>query len=150
MDEFEKKLQTMHKPDVHSPTHQVQLKITLMNAKRSARVGVVLVVIPCLFLTGILLTHYLHLHFTAFKNMEDWMARKDNNAIIKAFIPLLLIGGPLVALAVNLLAILHFELKKEARELIVTIKIKWLNIIISLICLLILFCFFLYGVVENL
>ncbi len=150
MDEFEKKLQSMHKPEVHSPAHQVQLKITLLNAKRSARLGVVLVIVPCLFLTGIFLTHFLHLHFTAFNEVENWMARKDNNVFIKALIPMLLIGGPLMALALNLLSILHFELKKEVRELIVTIKLKWLNIIVSLICFLILFCFFLYGVAENL
>jgi lantibiotic transport system permease protein len=150
MDEFEKSLDSMHKPQVESPTHQVQLRLTLLNAKRSAGIGIVLVIIPCLFLLGIFFTHHLHISNNFFRDTEDWMARKDHSLVIKLLIPLLLIGAPLAALAMNLLAILHFELNQQLRELIVTIKIKWFNIIISLICLLIVLCFFLYGVAENL
>jgi hypothetical protein len=149
-DEFSKKLQKMHKPEIESPTHQVQLKITLLNAKRSAKIGFILVILPCLFLVAVLIKYFLHINLPSFSVLEEWMSKKDQNLIIKMLFPLLLIGGPLLALIFNLLAILHFNLDKKANELIITLKFKWFNIIVSLICLLILFCFFLYALGENL
>jgi len=149
MDDFEEKMHSMHKPSITSDSHQLRLKITLLNAKRSAGIGVVLVLAPCLFLTGIFLTRFLGIAFPLFSAVEDWMSRKDNPVWLKVLIPSLLVGGPLIALAFNLLAILHFEVNKEARELIVTIKYKWFNVIISLLCLVILVIFFLYAIGEN-
>ena len=148
-DEFSQKLQKMHKPEINSPTHQVQLKITLLNTKRSARIGLLLVILPCLFLSAVLLKYFLHINLPSFSALEEWMSKKDQNVIIKILFPVLLIGGPLLALIFNLLAILHFNLDKKANELIITLKFKWFNLIVSLICLLILFCFFLYAVGEN-
>src|SRR5690349_9516459 len=148
--EFSQKLQQMHKPQVESTTHQLQLKLTLLNAKRSARIGVVLVIIPCLFLLAILLKYFMHINLPSFSALEEWMADKNHNVLIKMLIPLLLIGAPIIALIFNLLAILHFSFEKKINELIITVKLKWFNIIVSLICLLILSCFFLYAVGENL
>jgi hypothetical protein len=149
MDEFEEKMRSMHKPDISSDIHRMQLKIALLNSKRSAGIGVLLVLVPCLFLAGIFLTRFLNVPFSPFSTVEEWMSRKDNSVWIQVLIPCLLIGGPLIALAFNLLAILHFEVNKERRELIVTINLKWFNIIISLFCLLILSVFFLYSIGEN-
>ena len=149
-DEFSQKLQKMHKPEINSPTHQVQLKITLLNTKRSARIGLLLVILPCLFLSAVLLKYFLHINLPSFSALEEWMAKKDHSVLIKVLFPLLLIGAPLLALILNLLSILHFSFDKKLKELIITVKLKWFNIIVSLICLLILFCFFLYAVGENL
>jgi hypothetical protein len=149
-EEFSQKLQKMHKPQIESATHQVQLKITLLNAKRSAGIGVILVIIPCLFLLAVLIKYFLHINLPFFSALEEWMADKNHNVFIKMLIPLLLIGAPFIALIFNLLAILHFNFEKKVNELIITVKLKWINIIVSLICLLILFCFFLYAVGENL
>ena len=149
-DEFSEKLQKMHKPEIESLTHQVQLKVTLLNAKRSTRIGVILVILPCLFLGAVLIKYFLHINLPSFSAFEEWMSEKDQNVLIKLLFPLILIGGPILALILNLLAILHFSFDKKAKELIITLKFKWFNIIVSLICLLILFCFFLYAVGENL
>jgi lantibiotic transport system permease protein len=149
-EEFSRKLQQMHKPQIESATHQMQLKITLLNAKRSAGIGVVMVVIPCLFLLAVLMKYLMNINLSSFSALEEWMADKNHNVLIKMLIPLLLIGAPFIALIFNLLAILHFSFVKKVNELIITVKLKWFNIIVSLICLLILFCFFLYAVGENL
>lgn len=149
-EEFSQKLEKIHKPQVESATHQRQLKITLLNAKRSARIGVALVIIPCLFLLAVLMKYFMHIKLPSFSALEDWMADKNHNVFIKVLIPLLLIGTPFIALIFNLLAILHFSFEKKVNELIITVKLKWFNLIVSLICLLILFCFFLYAVGENL
>src|SRR5258705_7718947 len=144
-DEFSKKLQKMHKPEIKSPTHQMQLKIALLNAKRSARIGLILVILPCLFLAAVLIKYFLHINIPWFSTLEEWMSRKDQNVIIKLLFPLLLIGGPLLALIINLLAILHFNLDKKAKEFIITLRFKWFNIIVSFVCLFILLCFLLYA-----
>jgi hypothetical protein len=149
-EEFSKQLQQMHKPQVESTTHQLQLKLALLNAKRSARIGVVLVIIPFLFLLAVLMKYFMHINLPSFSALEDWMSDKNHNVLIKTLIPILLIGAPFIALIFNLLAILHFNFEKKVSEFIITIKLKWLNIIVSLICVLILFCFFLYAVGENL
>jgi hypothetical protein len=149
-EEFSRELEKMHKPEVESATHQLQLKITLLNAKRSARIGVVLVIIPCLFLLGVLMKYFMHISLPSFSALEDWMADKNHNVLLKMLIPLLLIGTPFISLILNLLAILHFSFEKKVSELIITVKLKWFNIIVSLVCLFILFCFFLYAVGENL
>lgn len=140
----------MQKPQIISESHQVQLKLTLLNAKRSANIGIILVIIPCIFLMGIFLKYLLHIEIPAFTSFLNWMSEKDRNPLLKIVFPILLIGAPLVGLAINLLAILHFEWKSKARELIITLKLKWMNIITGLICILILLCFFLYAVGENL
>ena len=149
-EEFSKQLQQMHKPQVESTTHQLQLKLALLNAKRSARIGVVLVIIPFLFLLAVLMKYFMHINLPSFSALEDWMSDKNHNVLIKTLLPILLIGAPFIALIFNLLAILHFNFEKKVSEFIITIKLKWLNIIVSLICVLILFCFFLYAVGENL
>jgi hypothetical protein len=149
-EEFSQKLQKMNKPQIESATHQLQLKITLLNAKRSARIGVVLVIIPCLFLLAVLMKYFMHINLPSFSALEDWMADKNHNVLTKILIPILLIGAPFIALIFNLLAILHFGFEKKVSEFMITVKLKWFNIIVSLICLLVLFCFFLYAVGENL
>src|ERR1700688_792125 len=103
------KLQNMHKPEMVSETHQVQLKITLLNARKSANFGIILAILPVVFLGFIFLKYMLHLSIPAFTLFENWMSEKDKNPLLKILIPLLLIGAPLLGLAINLLAILYVE-----------------------------------------
>jgi hypothetical protein len=148
-DDLINKLQHLDKPDIVSEQHQAALKLTLLNAKKSARIGVFLIVIPLIFLSGIFLKYSLHIHLSFLNGLENWMSEKDKNPFYKFLIPFLLVGTPLLGLAINLLAILHLEWKKDTNELIITIKLKWISIMISVICVLILFVFLLYAIGEN-
>lgn len=47
--------------------------------------------------------------------------------------PAVLVGAPLVAIVLNLLAITHLELSKTRREAIVTLKLRPLNVAIVII-----------------
>jgi hypothetical protein len=147
--DFERKLEKMTKPEVRSNEHHLQLKLTLLNAKKSARIGVAFVILPCVFLFLIFLKYALHLQLSSFTEFEDWMSNKNNSAFIKLLIPLLLIGTPLIAFIINALSILHFDFNEPQKELLVTIKIKWFNIIILVISAAILLCFLLYAAGEN-
>ena len=61
----------------------------------------------------------------------------------------LLVGRPLGALALNLLAITHVQIDRLRRELQVTVKLKIINLILSAICLFILGMIFAHVVAEN-
>jgi len=139
----------MQKPQPVSENHRMHLKLTLLNATKSATIGILIVIVPCLFLFGIVLKYMLHFDLPSFTALEEWMARMDRQPLAKFLVPAVLIGAPIVGLAINLLAILHFEQRKEVKELVVTVKLKWTNIIVSLVCAAILFCFFLYAVGGN-
>ena len=143
------KLENIHKPEIGSETHLVQLRLTLLNAKRSAKVGAVVAIIPVMFLTGIFLKYLLHLNFPAFTGLENWMSETDRKPLLRPLIPLILIGAPLIGLGMNILAMVHAEWHKASREIIIAVKIKWANMIIIGICLLILAGFFFYIVGEN-
>ena len=148
-DDLINKLQHMEKPDIVSEQHKAELKLTLLNAKKSARIGVFLIIIPLIFLFLIFLKYSLHIHLSSLSSVENWMAEKDKNSFYKFLIPFLLVGTPLLGLGINLLAILHLEWKKEPNELIITVKLRWINIVISVISVLILFVFLLYAIGEN-
>jgi hypothetical protein len=148
-EELINKMQSMQKPEIISESHQVQLKITLLSAKRSAKFGIILAILPSIFLGCIFLKYLLHLNIPAFSTIENWMAQNDKNLFFKILMPLILIGGPLIALAVNLMAIFHMEWKNGQKEILMTLKLKWPNITIIAVCLLILACFFLYLLKEN-
>jgi RsiW-degrading membrane proteinase PrsW (M82 family) len=144
-----KKLEAMQKPEIVSESHRAHLKLTLLNAKRSAKIGVFLIVIPCLFLIGIFLKYLLHINLTTFSSLLEWMSDKDKNPVLHILIPLILIGAPVVGFALNMLAILHVEWNKIPNEIIITLKLKRRNLIIAFVCAVILVCFFIYAVGEN-
>jgi hypothetical protein len=148
-EDFENKLEKMQKPQVNSHEHYLQLKLTLLNARKSAGIGTALVIVPCIFLFFIFLKYILHLQIPVFTELETWMSDKNKSLFMKALIPLLLIGTPLIAFIINALAILHFDVNKPQKELLVTIKLKWFNIVVLVISAVVLLCFLLYAAGEN-
>jgi uncharacterized membrane protein YwaF len=143
-----KKLEGIQRPDLSSATHQRQLKLVLVSAQRSSWIGILLVALPCLFLFGVILKYGFGVGSHLFSALEEKMADIDRS-FFRFVPPLLLVGGPLIALALNLLAILHFRVEPSRRELQVTVKLKIINLLIIGICLFILGTIFMYLVAEN-
>jgi len=143
-----KRLEGIERPDLSSATHQRQLKLVLVSAKRSSWTGILLVTLPCLFILGVILKYGFGVGSHLFSSLEEKMAAIDRS-FFRFVPPLLLVGGPLIALALNLLAILHFHIEPSRRELQVTVKLKIINLLIIGICLLILGTIFMYLVAEN-
>src|SRR6266851_3468819 len=142
-----KRLEGIERPELSSATHQRQLKLVLVSAQRSSWIGILLVTLPCLFLFGVILKYGFGVG-SLFSALEEKMADIDRS-FFRFVPPLLLVGGPLIALALNLLAILHFHVEPSRRELQVTVKLKIINLLIIGICLLILGTIFMYLVAEN-
>lgn len=143
-----KKLESIERPELSSGTHQRQLKLMLVSAKRSSWIGILLVTLPCLFIFGVILKYGFTVGIPLFSALEEKMADIDRS-FFRFVPPLILVGGPLIAFALNLLAIMHFQIDRVRRELQVTVKLRIVNLLISGICLFILAMIFMYVVGEN-
>jgi hypothetical protein len=146
--ELTKQLEGMERPDVSSSLHQKQLKLVLLSARRSSWIGVVLIVAPCLFMFGVILKYGFRVDIPVFTALEETMATIDQT-FLRFVPPLILVGGPLVGLAVNLLAVMNFQFDRPGRELQMTVKLKSVNLVVIGVCLFILAMIFMYVVVEN-
>jgi hypothetical protein len=147
-EELTEKLEAMERPDPPSTLHQKQLKLVLLSARRSSWIGVVLIALPCLFMFGVILKYGFRIDIPIFSALEENMAAIDRT-VFRFIPPLILVGGPLVGLALNLLAVMHFQFDRQPRELQVTVKLKPVNLAIIGVCLFILAMFCMYVVVEN-
>ncbi|MCG8604713.1 hypothetical protein MJD09_06915 [bacterium] len=148
--EFLRKMENLESPDLASETHRRQLKLTLMNTQKSATFGVFFVLTPFLSAFGMILKHNLGIEFGLFTTFPSWLVTLEERSLILTFlIRTLLLGGPLVAIMINLLAILHFQFDGQAKEVLVSIKLKWLNIAVIAFCSLIALIFLSYLLVEN-
>ena len=142
------KLENIRPPEIAAPAHQRQLKLTLLNASKSSVVGAFLVAIPCVFIFGIFLKYQLRLRTAWISHVEQWMLGIDHTWLW--FIPpMLLVGAPLLALAINLLALVHVQLVSARRELQITVKLKSANLCVCALCLLILAAVFIHVIGER-
>src|SRR5258705_2924787 len=95
-DELIKKLESVQPPALSSATHQRQLKLVLMSAKRSSWIGLFLVAVPCLFLFGVILKYGFRVGIPLFSAVEEKMADIDHT-FFRFIPPMILVGGPIVA-----------------------------------------------------
>ena len=147
--EFEKQLEDLKTPETSDLKHQQLLKITILNAKKSSQIGIVFIIIPCLFLLGVFIKYKLGLDFKIFTAMEDLMVKLDKSFYLKWIAPLLLVGLPLISIVINSLAITHFYWDKVKKQLLITIKYRLANIMLLVISIGIAGVFILYVIVEN-
>lgn len=146
------KMEKLNVPAVTSEIHKKQLKLTLLNTRKSAAFGVLLIVTPFLFLMGILFKYYLNWHSSIFTVFYEWLVNLDpdsDTSILSWLIRFLLLGGPALAVVLNLLALVHFQYDKQGKELLISIKIKWLNLAIVAVCTFFLLIFLFYLLLEN-
>ena len=150
MNDIEEKLQNVKKPDVSSLLHKDQLKMTLLSSERTASVTIWFVAIPCFFLAGVVMKYFFHLHVGFFSVFEGTVAALDRSSGTWFVSPLLLVGLPIISVALNAASLLHLHFSNESNELIVTVKLKPFNIFLLLVSAGIVGIFFLYLVKENL
>jgi hypothetical protein len=115
-------------PDPGNLEHQQELKIPLLSYKRSSRAGLWLLTLPLVFAFTVFLKYQLSVASPVLNFIESVFAYVNANSVLTYLIPIIFIGLPLLALVLNLLAFCHFAAAKAKRELLVTIKFRWLNI----------------------
>jgi len=152
--DIEKIMENLKPPTIDVNQHQREFRITLLNTKKSAIAGAILLILPFLFLSGVILKHYLHIDLWLLTSVYEWIGDLDrqygDNSIINWIIRILLLFGPLIAIGVNLLSITHIRYEKAVKEIVLSFKLRWQNILIMLICTIIFSIFFLYIILENL
>jgi hypothetical protein len=146
-------MENVEQPSVDVSNHQREFRLTLLNTKKSAITGAILLVLPFLFLSGVVLKHYMQIDFGILTSVYEWIGMIDekygDNSILNWIIRISLTIGPLVAIALNLLAVTHARIEKANRELVLSFKMKWLNWLVILICSGVFAIFFLYLMIEN-
>lgn len=143
----------MEQPRIDVSQHQKEFRVTLFNTKKSAITGAVLLILPFLFLSGVVLKHYLQIDLGILTSVYVWITNMDqrygDHSILNWIIRILLTIGPLVAIAFNILAITHVRFEKAQKEIVLSFKLNWINWLIILICTIVFAVFFLYLLVEN-
>ena len=154
-DEFLKKMENLQVPDINPGDHPERVKMAVMNAERSAALGVWLIVVPCYFLFCVCMYYFFHLRLSWFESMFNLMASLDKNPYLRFLSPLLLVILPIVCVVINALAITHVQFQKagpehrRVKEFSITIKIRPWNILLMLLSLAIVFTFLAYIITEN-
>src|SRR5436853_7254924 len=108
-EELEKKLENLERPDFPNEMHKEQLKLTLLNARRTAWWGTLFVIIPALFLLPVFLKYGLGFGFL-FDPLDKFIFAPIVHSDYKFIEPLLLFVIPLIALVINVIAVTHFSM----------------------------------------
>jgi hypothetical protein len=135
--DFLKQMENLSIPDVDPSLHQQKVKMTIMNAERSAALGVWLIVLPAYFLICALMSAFFHN-----KAIDSWlfgMIFSGFNKGTAILLDILFFGLPIVCIIINLLAIVHVRVvhisptQRKYKEFSITIKLKFWNVLLILI-----------------
>jgi len=156
-DEFLKQMENLKVPEVNPQEHPQLVKMAIMNADRSAVLGVWLIVVPCYFLFCVFMYYFSHIRVGTswFAAMFRLMSSLDKTRYIDFLGPVIMVVLPIVCIMINSLAIIHVNVQKTGprqstvREFSVTIKIKVWNILLILISLVIVGTFIAYVMTEH-
>lgn len=150
---IDKVMENINLPEVEVPQHQREFRVRLLNTKKSTIGSTLFLILPFLFLTGVLFKHYLKLDFWLFTGVFNFIGELDSKygdqSILNWVFRFLLLAGPPLAVLVSIMGILHLRYDKLQKELIIGLKIKWVNISIILSASLIFIIFFTYLIFEN-
>ena len=154
-DEFLKKMENLNVPEVNPAGHTDKVKMAIMNAERSAALGVWLVAVPCYFLACVFMYYFFNRQVSWFGAMFKLAEGLDKTPGIDFMAPIVLVVLPIVCIIINALAITHVHYEKNAsakpgaKEFVISIKLKTWNILLILISLAIVFIFIAYTMTEN-
>jgi hypothetical protein len=146
---FLNKMENLTKPEVNADASRHQIKLALMNTRKSAAWGIWFLVVPAFFFCCVAVKYLLNWNWGIGDGFIEWMARIDHQTGTAWVSPVLFVLLPATGAVINLLAIVHFIYDRLTKELVVTIKIKWLNIILATISIGIIGIVLLYVIAEN-
>ena len=147
--DFHSRMEKLQKPSVNPEAAERQFKLMLMNTRKSAIWGIWLILIPFLFLLANVLKETFGWNWGISNAFIEFVARLDQQTSTSWLTPVIFVLLPGIAIIINILAIVHFTYNKSSRELTITIKMNWKNIILIKITLLMLAVMALYIVSEH-
>ena len=141
---FENKMENLNTPNADFVKHQELLKIGMMNAKKSARVGIIFILIPMLLVVLAYLKIKLLIHWDFFTKLQQFLSNQNQSSVLSWVSHLIYLGLPILAIIINLLAIIHFYVDKQNKELLITIRYRLKNLIVLFISTVLLVLVFMY------
>lgn len=132
-EDVENMLSNMQMPAPENTLQHRELKIPLLSYKKSSRAGLWLLLVPMTFAITVILKIIFNVQYGFLDLPRKFFAAIDDNVVLTYLIPIIFVGLPLVSMIINALAICHFHKNQQAKELIVTIKYRPLNIAVFLI-----------------
>jgi hypothetical protein len=147
--DFLNKMENLKKPEVNAGASQRQVKLALLNTKKSAAWGTWFLVVPAFFFCCVAIKYLFHWNWGIADNFIEWIARLDHQGGTRWISPVFFVLLPAIGAVTNLLAIIHFGYDRLSKELIVTIRIRWVNIILAIISIGVVTIIFLYALTEN-
>ena len=136
-------------PSAGSVKPPLEIKLAIVNAQRSAVIGVWFVIIPYLFFACMVMKYELQVNLGLLDLFAETIQTIDNNPALWWLQPVFLIGLPSVGIVLNILSITHFKWDTFTSSITVTLKLRWYNLIVLFFSGLILCAFLLYLIGEN-
>ena len=149
-EEFEKKLNELKAPSAEHIKPPMELKLAIVNAQRSATIGIWFIVVPYIFLAVMLLKYELDVNLGFLNAFAQAVGFIDGNPFLWWIQPLVLFGLPILGIVLNVLSITHFRWEPDTYSLTVTVKLRWFNVVVLFVSALIVTAFLLYLIGENL
>lgn len=147
-EDFEKKMEGLKTPksEVVPPK---ELRLAIVSAQRSAVMGIWFIVMPWFFLMCVIMKYIFHLNLGIIDTLEQMMSALDKSPQTWWIGPMMLMGLPIVSIIINALAISHFKWESYTGSLIVSIRMRWLNLSVLVVSTGTVGIFFLYLITEN-
>lgn len=151
---IEEQFKSLRETEVETKSVKEMIKIPILSSRFSSRATIILAVVPVLFTLGVIFAEYLKLDWKIATAFYQWVVNLDtkygDSSVLNWILRFLILGGPAVIVVINLLAVLHICYNRLQKEVIFTIKLKWISIAIVLFGLAFFLYFFGYLIVENL
>ena len=141
---FEDKMENLNTPNTDFVKHQEILKIGMMNSSKSARIGIVFILIPMLLIVIAYLKIKLLIHWDFFTRLNQYVSNQNQTSVFSWISHIIFIGLPILAIIINLLAITHFYIDKQNKELTITIRYRLKNLIVLLLSVALLVLIFMW------
>ena len=142
-------MENLNTPNVDFVKHQKTLKIGMMNAQKSARIGIIFILVPMLLVVLAYLKIKLLIHWDFFTKIQQFVSNQNQSSALSWVSHIIFIGLPILAIIINLLAITHFYVDKQNKELIITIRYRLKNLIVLLISAVLLIIVFVCILLLN-
>ena len=146
---FEHKMENLNTPNTDFVKHQEILKIGMMNARKSARIGIVFILTPMVLIVLAYLKIRLLINWDFFNRLQQFVSNQNQSSVLSWVLHIIFIGLPILAIIINLLAITHFYVDKQNKELTITIRYRFKNLIVLLISAVLVVLVFIYVLLLN-
>jgi hypothetical protein len=131
--ELEKHLENIKIPEVNILPHQRELKLTILNAKRSDSISLWLLIVPFIILAGGVIQSVFHIMLPPWAWLVKYSPLMPIWLRISIFAIILIIIPGIVVL-INFLGILWFKYDKKEHVLHIAVRMRRRNVIFIFVC----------------